>query len=1129
MTRAVDETVPIPRTSVPGEPGRPEPTAALSSPFVGRQAELHTLRGALDDASSGRGRLVLLAGEPGIGKTRTADELARYAQERGCEVLVGRCYEGDGAPAYWPWLQVLRRYAESREPEALAKETGPHAADVAQILPALRELLPHVSPPPPLCPEQARFRLFDSIAVILRRAAAPRPLVVVLDDLHWADEASLLFLRFLVQEMHASRLLVLGTYRDNETADGRPLARALGEIARHGWVSRLTLRGLDGREVADFMAAVCGLQPPPSLVAAVHRETDGNPLFIAEVVRLLTADGRLPETDLERPAIRLPQTTRHVIAHRLDRLSAPCRHVLAVAAAIGRDFDLAVLSLVSDVPVERLLVVLGEAIEARLVGDVEHAGCRFRFAHALVRETLHDEMPVVERMRLHRAIATALETRPALGRDARLDAELAHHFLESAALGEPEKAVAYAVRAAGDALALLAYEEAARYYERALDVLALVDTASEDDACELLLGLGDALARAGDRARARETFARAATLARGSQAAERFARAALGHVGWTPVIGLADPTSVALLDEARRRLPVGDGTLRGQLLARLGMELCFSERWEEALAVIAEALAIGRRTGDVRTMAYALTAHRYGAGDAEQIRRRLADIDDLVRRAEADGDAEIALDARTWRIRDLLEIGDIATADAEIALCGRLAQELRHPLYLYRNVLCRTLRALQDGRFAEAERLAVENFERGPRVAEQNAELAFMTQMIAIRRARGPLEAIEPILRAAAVQHPSMLAWRVGKAVLHAEMGRLEEARAVFETLAAHDFTDVPPDAIMRGVTLTTLADVCAAVGDVPRARRLYELLTPFADRNIVAGLSDSFGAAARLLGMLAATMGRFDDAVRHFEAALAMNARMGALPFVALTQHAYAAMLVRRDGPGDRARARALLGAALETARALGMTVLASRVHALEEASDTSAVGSRVVMRREDVCWRIGRDGVAFTLPDSLGLRCLALLVEQPDRELLALHMMALVRGDGPTQAGDAGVALDQQATTDYARLAALRAARDDALALGHDDRVGAFEQEMHAVAGQLRHAVGFGGRARRAGSPVERARLNATRAIKAAVGKVTARDEGLGRHLATSVRTGTYCCYAPRTAPPGAGRLAANGGAAR
>jgi len=468
-------------TSAPPPVAAPSPANPLdrlaAGVFVGREREAEELRRGLDDALSGRGQLLLLVGEPGIGKTRTASELCTYARLRGAQVLIGRCYEGEGAPAYWPWVQAIRSYVEACDGAELQSEMGPGAADIAQIVSEVHAKLPGLPAPPAIEPDQARFRLFDSITTFLKNASRRQPLVLLLDDLHWADKASLLMLQFLARDLAGARLLVLGTYRDVELGRQHPLAQTLGELAREQVGTRVLLRGLGEPEVKRYIEMTAGVAPSATLVAAVFRETEGNPFFLSEVVRLIVADGRLQDSgDTSSWTVAIPQSVREVVGRRLDHLGEACNGVLTTAAVIGREFGLDALERVTQIEGDRLLELIEEAEAARVIEEVRgerNTIGRYSFSHALIRETLYGELSTTRRVRLHKQIGETLESLYAADIDAHLS-ELAYHFGEAAAAGEAEKAIDYAHRAGDRAVSLVAWEEAAGQYERALQALELL-------------------------------------------------------------------------------------------------------------------------------------------------------------------------------------------------------------------------------------------------------------------------------------------------------------------------------------------------------------------------------------------------------------------------------------------------------------------------------------------------------------------------------------------------------------------------------------------------------------------------------------------------------------------------------
>jgi predicted ATPase/DNA-binding winged helix-turn-helix (wHTH) protein len=450
-------------------PSRP---VAASSFFVGREQAMATLRGALENTLGGRGRIALLVGEAGIGKTRTAEELALAAGARGALVLFGRCYEGAGAPAFWPWVQVLRACLAERDPTATSSTTQARASGTRRTCSSTAasrmptRTLPHSAAATPL-PEsdQTRFRLFDSATAFLKQTAQAQPLVIVLDDLHWADTASLLLLQFLARELNGARLLVVGTYRNIRRAADHPLSHCLGELARIDTCQRIDLDGLKQPDVARFIEATTGMTPRPALVEKVAEQTGGNPFFMTELVRLLIADHQMPTGAAPMPPV--PGTVREAVLRRIQLLSPVCQALLPVAAIFGREFGLPSLSHAFGRTRSELLDAIDEAVAARLIEPVAGSATRFRFAHALVPETLYDAESSRDRAALHARVGDAIASVHADNIDPYL-AVLAHHYGEAAVAGDASIAIDYAVRAGRRAAASWAYEEAATQFERAL-------------------------------------------------------------------------------------------------------------------------------------------------------------------------------------------------------------------------------------------------------------------------------------------------------------------------------------------------------------------------------------------------------------------------------------------------------------------------------------------------------------------------------------------------------------------------------------------------------------------------------------------------------------------------------------
>ncbi len=914
---------------VTAEPSNPLDRLA-GGVFVGREHEMDELRAGLEDALSGRGRLLMLVGEPGIGKTRTAEELMTYAQLRKAQVLWGRCYEGEGAPAYWPWVQAIRSYVHDRDPKALLSEMGSGAADIGQIVSEVRERLPGLPPPPTLEPEQARFRLFDGITTFLKNASKSEALVLVLDDLHWADKPSLLLLQFLARELRGARLLVIGTYRDIELGRQHPLAQALGELGREQLTQRIVLRGLSEHDVGRFIEITAGRKPPETLVAAVYKETEGNPFFVNEVVRLLVSDGRLvhPET-VKSWSVDIPQGVREVISRRLDRLSDECNRVLTTASVIGREFSLELLERVSELSSDRLIDVLEEAMAARVIAEVPRAVGRYIFAHALIRETLYGELTTTRRVRSHRQIGEALEQLYGANPEPHL-AELAYHFSEAMQGGDVERAIGYAVRAGDRAAALMAHEQAVHHYEMGLQALEL-HARGQQGRSALLLKLSDALWRAGEYDRAKAIAKEAADLARSLGAAEELARAALAYGGRLLAFAAVQPdeTLIGLCEEALVRLGNSDHTLRASLLARLAEEITLAAPYERRAALCGEAVAMARRLGDPVVLAHALRAAHWALWVPENLAERLAQADEIIQLAERAGDRALLYEGYGFRLWDLCERGDVVQAQRESERHRRLADELRQPYYRWSVPVIGVFLAFMRGCLAEVEPLAQQALQLGQEAQNSNAALVFGVQMSLLLREQGRHQEEEAFMMGLDLYPLIVPNLRCARARFYLDLGREAEARAEFAELVAH-FGELPRNFLWLS-SLAFLAEACARLADAERAPALYEMLRPFAQLTVTIGPVVPLGSAARYLGLLAAALGRHTDAAEHFEAALAMNARMGMQQAVARTQVNYAELLLARNSSGDRAKALELLNRALDIGRTLGMKVLVEQALAVK------------------------------------------------------------------------------------------------------------------------------------------------------------------------------------------------------
>jgi class 3 adenylate cyclase/tetratricopeptide (TPR) repeat protein len=919
-----------------GAPNIPLPswlTAAEQAAFVGREAALACVRKAWEEVrDGGRPKALAVDGEPGVGKSRLCAEFARAVHQQGVTVLLGSALEENLTP-YQPFVHALSHYVRTCPRQELRAQLGRQGTEIAALLPEVLERVPDLPLPHQGDPEGQRYRMFESVRSFLVAAAADTPLVLLLEDLHWADKPTMLLFQHLLRSAEQAPLLVLITYRGTDLEGARPLGAALADLKRANLVRRLHLEGLDEAEAGKLIRALAGRDVPRTVASAVYERTDGNPFFITEVVHHMAESGRLGVPGQRRPldllqdARGIPAGVKELIGQRLSLVSEICQRVLRAAAVAGREFDLVLLEGVTKLSPDRLLEIFEEALAHKVISEVPSAVGRYRFVHELIRESLYGELTSTRRARLHLEIGQAIESRYSPDIAPHL-AELAYHFSAAAPLGGAEKAADYATRAAERASRRLAYEEAVAHYERALRTLDLVYPADERRRCELLLALADSLWSAGETATTREVALRAAEVARRLRNGELLGRAALAAGGRLSglQIGVLDEALVNLLEEGLAVLGSDETPLRARVLARLAEALTFSDMPERRVQLAHDAVEMGRRFGDPAALANVLRHAHWALWAPDNVEERLAISTEMIALAEAGGDTGLALSGRGWRIVDLMEIGAIDEARGEIDSYARRADELKQPVYLYVAHLRRTMLALLQGRFAEAEELVMRTPELGERAQVATADQVFGAQLFSVRREQGRLAELEAGVKAIAQRYPRVPAWAAALAHLYVETGRLDEAASQFERIAAHGFNTVPRD-LNWNVVLMLLSFLCAALRDARRAAEIYELLAPSAHRCIVAAGTAPQGSASWPLGLLAVTMRRWTLAEKHFEDALAMNRRIGSLPWVAHTQHDYACMLRERGAPGDAERALALEKEALDTAQRLGMAGLAGKI----------------------------------------------------------------------------------------------------------------------------------------------------------------------------------------------------------
>ncbi|MGZ4287662.1 MAG: ATP-binding protein [Solirubrobacteraceae bacterium] len=820
-TRALVEA--LRRTEPAPAPPPPVLARAYETEFVGRRAELERLHASWGGVQMHRDRrIVLIAGEPGVGKTRLAQRFASGAVAEHATVLVGRCSEEPLAP-FEPFSEAL---AQAGTAEALQ--------------------------PGDTVDARARHRLFSTVDSALSDLAAVAPLLLVIDDIHWADRGTLLLTSFLLRSTSAGPILVIGTYRDTELGRRTPLTAALAELRRGGALDRIDLRGLPLDDVVTLTRSALGTD---EIAARVHARTAGNAFFVEEVLRGLAEPG---------PQV-VPESVRHAVGVRLSRMSDDANELIAAAAILGLEHDAHSLQATAGLEPDAAEAALDEILRARLLQPAA-AAQRFEFAHALVREVVHDECNVLRRARLHRRAAQALST---LGESRHLE-EIAMHLFEAASTTDARRAAEMLERAGRRALDRLAYEDAADRFDRALDALTLAD--AEDESGPVLLARGDALSRAGDPDAARASFSAARTLALRQSDPVLLAQAALGFAGLGIAIVDLDASAIARLEEALER--VEDVALRSRVEARLAVELYYAPDRGRSEALSADAVQSARASGDAMALASALGARHVALWRPDRVDERLVVADEMTAAAHAAGDRHAELQACNWRVTDLFELGDMPAWREETVRHAQLGQELRLPAFQWYTPLWAATEAMLAGRYDEAERLVAEAEESGRRAGDRNAELFTSMVRFNARIEREDFDETDfEFLEDKIANSPTGISYRGSYAWILAGLGDTERVREELRTLMTlpHPF-----DANWLSFQ-TECAEAAVLTNDADCAATLYERLTPYAGRPATAGRAVvSYGAIDRHLGGLAAVLGRHADAIRHLENAIRLNDALG-------------------------------------------------------------------------------------------------------------------------------------------------------------------------------------------------------------------------------------------------------------
>jgi DNA-binding CsgD family transcriptional regulator/tetratricopeptide (TPR) repeat protein len=897
-------------------------------PFVGRSAELEQLRTLLPPAAGEGLRIMMIGGEPGSGKSRLVREFATEAAADGALVLYGACDAVVQAP-YGPFAQALEQLPDAIDPGELTAALGNGAADLSRLVPGLPSEPAMARAAVLADPDTERLRLHTAVTEALAVIGRPRPVLLVVEDAHWADGSSLLLLRHLARAAGRARALVLVTFRDTEAGMPDALSEALADFRRSDDVARIRLTGLTEDEVNDFVDGATEGElgaDLPDLAGTISELTGGNAFLVCELWRALVetdvievADGELR---IARPLSELgtPESVREVVSQRLARLGAKTTVLLELAATVGNEFELDVVRCGAGLTEPELVAALDEAVRSGIVDELAGRRLAYRFTHELVRRAVYDRLTAVRRAELHLRVGEARES--AEGRSPRALADLAYHFTAAAPLGEVERAIEYNRLAASAATEALAFDEAARLLQTTLEL----GIQGQTERAQVLLELGYATHRAGKASSALDAFTAAAGIARELGDAELLARAAIGYEDtcWRPG-ALRDATD--LLEEASAALGDQRSELRVGLLSGLARALDMRGEHQGAAAVRSTAIDLARKLNDRGGLANVLMRSYWsrGATTLEQIIEMLSEAKAL---GEEMDNIEVQTEASSWRVPSFVAAGELTSARSEVSDLLQMAKASAQPFMIHVAEHYRSAIALADGHLEQADDAAQRSYEAARLLTGGGTTGTYGLQLFSLRREQGRLAELAPVVRVLAGSGREHGAWGPGMVALLAELGMEEEARSQLERIM-HDGLEQFRESLWLAA-LAYITDACSALGDRATAELVYPQLEPLSGTGVMIGhLVSFYGAADRYLGMLAATLGELDRAEQHFELAIELNRRMGARTWLAHSQYQYARALIGRGRDAEE-RAGALAAEARELATRIRLRGLAGRIDAL-------------------------------------------------------------------------------------------------------------------------------------------------------------------------------------------------------
>jgi class 3 adenylate cyclase len=897
---------------------------------VGRDAHLEQLQQTFADAATGARQVVLVGGEPGIGKTTLMSMLSRRAHEDGTVVCYGRTEKDLGLP-YQAFVQALDHFVTHAPADVLETHVDEHRGELARLVPTLVRQVPGCPPATTTDPDSEKYLTFGAVVGLLSLAARQQTVLLVLEDLHWADRPTLQLLRHLTAVPELGAVMVVGTYRTTDIGPDHPLTETLAVLRREPGVTRVELDGLSSASVNELVTTLAGHEIEDEeqlrLIESLTVETHGNPFFVREILRHLTDSGGLVQNASGQWSVTetlrstgLPQSLQEVVTQRVVHLGPDATRILTYAAVIGGEIELDLLADVVGMDLENLIDLVEQAERAAILTEVPGRTSYVTFVHALVPAILYDGVSTARRCRMHRRIAEAIEDR--YGDDPGRAAFLAHHWREAR---DQAKALEYARRAGLGALDALAPNEAVRWLGGALTLLDELDNA-RTLRCDLLVAYGTAQRQSGDPG-FRETLLEASRLAAELNDADRMAAATLANSrgNWSAT-GAVDLERVAALDAALAQAT--DPALAARLFAMIASERTFDASYDERSDLLRRAKDLVP-PDDPATLVGVYNLVVEIVRHPRQLRQRLDDTAVSLSVARGLGDPVALFWAVGHRMRATFEAGLVDESDQLFHEMQAIASGIGEPALLWQARYALAMRTLLHGDAERGDQLAADAYQLGESAAQPDALMYYLAQVDMSLWMQGRLHEVIDALEQSMIEHPGVPGFRAALTRALAHGGRFDEAAEIIAEAREKQFGDITEDLIWTH-GITTYTETAVLLNDVASAEILADLLGPYADQVAFTG-ANSNGHVSHYLGALSTVLGSYDEAEGYFETASRWNAAADAPYLACLTDVQWASMLRRRGDPGDAQRAERLLEQAGEVARAKGFAGVTRDVEALQ------------------------------------------------------------------------------------------------------------------------------------------------------------------------------------------------------